>query len=69
MSAFHRWVAAQDSISDWDNMTPTEQMRLAWTEAIKAAAKECKDYANSNSNVYRRNVANACRRRVEALNE
>jgi hypothetical protein len=42
---------------------------MAWDAAIKAASKQCKEYAHSGVNVYRRQVAYACQRRIEALIE
>jgi hypothetical protein len=44
-----------------------ELARAAWDAAILAAAGECLDYAHSGVNVYRRQVAYACKRRVEGL--
>lgn len=41
--------------------------QAAWDAAILAAASECLQYAHSGQNVYRRQVAYACKRRIEAL--
>lgn len=41
--------------------------RLGWEAGIHAAAAECTAYAHSSTNVYRRNVSYACKRRIEAL--
>ena len=68
-SAFEAWITEQDKSVDWDIVTPTEAMRMAWNAAAKAAAKQCKEYAHSGANVYRRQVAYACQRRIEALVE
>lgn len=68
-SAFESWITDQDDFVDWDVITPTDQMKMAWNAAVKAAAKQCKEYAHSGVNVYRRQVAYACQRRIEALVE
>jgi hypothetical protein len=68
-SAFEAWITKEDDRQDWEGMTPTEQMRLAWNAAVTAAAKTCKDYAHSGQNVYRRQVSYACQRRIEELRE
>lgn len=64
---FEEWITSQDCVVDWDAMTPTEQMQSAWNAAVDAAAKTCKDYAHNGCNVYSRQVAYACQRRVEKL--
>ena len=64
-SAFDDWYASHD----WKHSEKdTEEIaRAAWGAAILAAAHECLEYAHSNTNVYRRNVSYACKRRVEGL--
>ena len=64
---FENWVTGQDDVQEWDTLSGTEMMRLAWNAAVEAAAHECKEYAHSGVNVYRRQVAYACQRRVKAL--
>lgn len=62
------WKEAWASKNNWrtEAIDPTD-FRLGWEAAILAAAAECEEYAHSNTNVYRRNVSYACKRRVEAL--
>jgi hypothetical protein len=67
MSEFETWITEQDEKQNWDMLTPTEMMFLAWNAALKAAATECKSYAHSGVNVYRRQVSYACMRRIEKL--
>jgi hypothetical protein len=44
MSNFREWVEQQDKIRDWDDMTPTDQMGLAWNAGRKHAEKERDDW-------------------------
>jgi hypothetical protein len=41
-------------------------IHAVWQQGMDDAAKICRDYSHSNSNVYRRNVANACEKRITA---
>ena len=40
MSTFQKWLHEQDAKRDWDNMTPTRQMRLAWNAAKKESERD-----------------------------
>mgnify|MGYP000417420147 CR=1 FL=1 len=66
-SAFLSWFHS----SDWEGSGKDagELAKAAWDAAILAAAHECVEYAHSNTNVYRRNVSYACKRRIEALTD
>lgn len=68
-SAFETWITGQDNLVDWETITPTEQMRMAWNAAVKASAKQCKEYEHSGESVCWRQATRACRLRIETLIE
>ena len=40
MKKFQRWIEQQDKIVDWGDITPTDQMKMAWKAAVKETESE-----------------------------
>jgi hypothetical protein len=44
---FDEWIEKEDNKQDWEDMTPTEQMKLAWDAAMEIAQQkqsgECRE--------------------------
>lgn len=66
-SPFELWILGEDDRRDWDDITPTEQMRLAWNAAITAAANECTMGSKRRREAHWQQMAYACRCRIEKL--
>jgi hypothetical protein len=66
-SAFFEWFhAGRWAESGKDSV---QLAQAAWDAAVLASEQECREYAHSGANVYRRQVSYACQRRIAKLRQ